>query len=201
MREIFFMDVDTQRDFMLPAGSLYVPGAERLIPKIRKLFECARQQGIFVLSSQDAHAPNDPEFEQFPPHCVKGTEGQRKLEETLLVRPRTLENKVMDYNFHELVQKHPQIILEKQTLDVFENPSTEKLVRVLPKCAFVFGVATEYCVRFAALGLRKRGVKTAVIIDAVRPVASDAGAKAIEEMHQAGVEFLETQALLQAYAA
>jgi nicotinamidase/pyrazinamidase len=201
MKEIFFMDIDTQRDFMLPSGSLYVPGAERLIPKLRKLFDCARRQKISVLSSKDAHTPEDTEFQQFPPHCIKGTEGAQKLEETLLFHPKILENKPADYNFHELVQKYQQVIVEKQTLDVFENPVTDKVLRALPKHAFVFGVATEYCVRLAALGLRKRGVKTAILIDAIRPVASDAGVKAIDEMRRAGVEFLETQALLQAYAA
>jgi len=201
MKEIFFMDIDTQRDFMLPSGSMYVPGAERLIPRLRKLFDCARLQKISVLSSQDAHTPEDPEFQQFPPHCVKGTEGQQKLAETLLFRPKILENKPADLNFHDLVQKYQQVIVDKQTLDVFQNPIADKVLRALPKHAFVFGVATEYCVRLAALGLRQRGVKTAVIIDAIRPVAADAGAKAIEEMRQAGVEFIETQALLQAYAA
>ena len=201
MKEIFFMDIDTQRDFMLPSGLLYVPGAERLIPKFRKLFDCARRQNIFILSSQDAHTPTDAEFRQFPPHCVKGTEGQQKLEETLLFRPKILENKPVDYNFHDLVKKYQQVIVEKQTLDVFENPVTDKVLRALPKHAFVFGVATEHCVRLAALGLRQRGVKTAILSDAIRPVASEAGTKAIEEMRRAGVEFLETQALLQAYAA
>jgi nicotinamidase/pyrazinamidase len=201
MKEIFFMDIDTQRDFMLPTGSLYVPGAERLIPRLRKLFDCARRQNISILSSQDAHIPEDSEFQQFPPHCVKGTEGQQKLAETLLFRPRILENKPTDLNFHDLVQKYQQVIVEKQTLDVFENPITDKVLRALPKHAFLFGVATEYCVRLAALGLRQRGVKTAILSDAIRPVSSDAGAKAIEEMRAAGIEFLETQNLLQAYAA
>ena len=186
---------------MLPSGSMYVPGAERLIPRLRKLFDCARRQNIFILSSQDAHTPKDAEFEQFPPHCVKGTEGQQKLEETVLFHAKILENKPADYNFHELVQRYPQVIVEKQTLDVFQNPVTDRVLRALPKHAFVFGVATEYCVRLAALGLRQRGVKTAILSDAIRPVESDAGAKAIEEMRRAGVEFLETQALLQAYAA
>ena len=30
-----FMDVDTQLDFLYPAGALYVPGAERLISAAR----------------------------------------------------------------------------------------------------------------------------------------------------------------------
>jgi nicotinamidase/pyrazinamidase len=32
-----FVDVDTQIDFLFPAGALYVPGAERLLPAIARL--------------------------------------------------------------------------------------------------------------------------------------------------------------------
>jgi nicotinamidase-related amidase len=51
MKNIFFMDIDTQRDFMLSTGALYVPGAERIIPKLRWLFDFDRKNEIFILSS------------------------------------------------------------------------------------------------------------------------------------------------------
>ena len=70
MKNIFFVDVDTQLDFMLSNGALYVPGAERMIPKLRRLFDFARKNEISILSSVDAHTPDDPEFSSFPPHCV-----------------------------------------------------------------------------------------------------------------------------------
>jgi nicotinamidase/pyrazinamidase len=201
MKSVFFLDVDTQRDFVLPGGALYVPGAERLIPKFRRLFEFARRNDITVLSSADAHTPGDPEFQEFPPHCVQGTEGQRKIDDTLLPRPLILENKPIDRNLMEAVRKHRQIIVQKQTLDVFDNPVTERLLRVLPPYAFVFGVTTEYCVRKAALGLRKLGTKTAIVTDAIRALAPRDGEAAIEEMRKAGCEFVTVETLIGAYAA
>ena len=36
-RSAIFWDVDTQVDFMLPGGKLYVPGAEKLIPNLKRL--------------------------------------------------------------------------------------------------------------------------------------------------------------------
>ena len=36
MKTVFF-DVDTQLDFLYPAGALYVPGAERIVPAIARL--------------------------------------------------------------------------------------------------------------------------------------------------------------------
>ena len=196
MKMIFFLDVDTQRDFMLHGGALHVPSAERIIPKLRRLFDFAAKNDIFVLSTVDAHSPTDPELGQFPPHCIKGTEGQHKINETLLPRPLTLENKPIDRNLVEIVKKHRQIIVQKQTLNVFDNPVTEKLLRALPPYAIVFGVYTEYCVKLAALGLRRMGIKTAVISDAIQCLSPEDGAAAVEEMKRAGVEFITTDTLM-----
>ncbi len=201
MKTIFFLDVDTQRDFVLPGGALYVPGAERLIPKFRRLFDFARKNYVTILSSTDAHAPDDPEFKEFPPHCVQGTGGQRKIDDTLLARPLILENKAIDRNLMEAVRRHQQIIVQKQSLDVFDNPVTERLLKVLPAHAIVFGVTTEFCVRKAALGLRRLGVKTAVVTDAVRALSASRGDEAMEEMRMAGCEFIAVETLMGVYAA
>jgi nicotinamidase/pyrazinamidase len=201
MKNIFFMDVDTQRDFMLPTGTLYVPGAERIIPKLRRLFDFARKNEITVLSSADTHVANDPEFEEFPAHCVQGTDGQRKLDETLLSRPMIFPNKPMDRNLLDVVRKYQQIIIEKQTLDLFSNPMAERILRVLPPRAIVFGVTTEYCVKLACLGLRRRGVQTAVLSDVIRALAPKTEKEALEEMRGAGAEFIALETLLGAGAA
>jgi nicotinamidase/pyrazinamidase len=200
MKNFFFLDVDTQRDFMLKTGALYVPGAERIIPKIRRLFEFAQKNEITILSSVDAHTADDPEFQQFPPHCVQGSEGQRKLDETLLYRPIILPNKPIDRNLSEIARKHQQIIIEKQALDMFSNPVSERLLRVLPPRAIVFGVTTEYCVKFACLGLRRLGIHTALVGDAVRALAPKTEKEALQEMGSAGVEFITLDTLLEASA-
>ena len=196
MKNIFFMDIDTQRDFMQASGALYVPGAERIIPKLRRLFDFARKNAISILSSVDAHIPDDPEFRHFPPHCVKGTEGQRKIDETLLARPLVLENKPIDRNLLDAVRKNQQVIVEKQTLSVFDNPVTERLLRVLPPRAIVFGVATEYCVKEECLGLRRLGIAAALVTDAIRALTPKAEKAALEEMRIAGVEFITLETLL-----
>ena len=197
MKNIFFLDIDTQRDFMLSSGRLYVPGAERIIPKFRKLFDFARKNEINILSTADAHAADDPEFQKFPPHCVRGTEGQRKLEETLLVRPLIFPNTPIDRNLLEAVRKNRQIIIEKQTLDMFDNPISERILRVLPPRAIVFGVTTEYCVKYACLGLRRMGIHTAIISDAVRALAPKTEKEALGEMRAAGVDFITMETLME----
>jgi nicotinamidase/pyrazinamidase len=196
MKNLLFFDVDTQRDFMLSSGALYVPGAERIIPKLRRLFDFAKKNEISILSSADAHEPDDPEFQQFPAHCVQGTEGQRKLDETLFPRPLLFPNKPMNRNLMDAVRKHQQIIVEKQSLDVFSNPVTERLLRVLPPHPIVFGVATEYCVKLACLGIRRMGIPVALVTDAIRALTPKTEKEALEELRKAGVEFITLETLL-----
>jgi len=60
--DIIFWEVDTQADFMLPHGKLYVPGAERLLPNIRRLTDAARHGQAFLVSHGCFHTVDDPEF-------------------------------------------------------------------------------------------------------------------------------------------
>jgi len=196
VNKLFFADIDTQRDFMLPEGALYVPGAERIIPKLQRLFDFARKNEIHVLSTVDAHTPNDPEFEQFPAHCVQGTKGQKKLDETMMPHPLVLKNQMTDRNLVEDVRKHLQIIVEKQALDVFTNPVMDRLLRILPPRAIVFGVTTEYCVLKACLGLCRNGVQTVLVTDAVRAISARAENEALNLLHREGVEFTTMDALM-----
>ena len=77
-RKLVFWAVDVQADFMLPGGKLYVPGAEKLIPNIQRLVSAAIENGVLLVASGDSHPENDPEFETFPPHCLRGTPGARE---------------------------------------------------------------------------------------------------------------------------
>ena len=43
-RKIIFWDVDTQADFVLPGGKLYVPGAEKLLPNLALLIGAASEK-------------------------------------------------------------------------------------------------------------------------------------------------------------
>jgi nicotinamidase-related amidase len=61
MRTVFF-DIDTQIDFLFPAGALYAPGAEKIIGTVATLNRYAAKHGIPVVSTMDAHSENDPEF-------------------------------------------------------------------------------------------------------------------------------------------
>lgn len=189
--------VDTQADFMLPGGKLYVPGADKLIPNIQRLVEAARQDRALLVSSGDHHAPDDPEFKIFPPHCVRGTEGGRIIPEGLTQKVFTVPNDP-EYQLPVNFTPYQQVLIEKQTLDVFENSQTPRIVDRLPRDAefFVFGVVTEYCVRCAVKGLLDRGRRVCIVKDAIETLDPVAGSKTIAELTASGARFVTTVEVL-----
>ena len=196
-RNVVFWEVDTQADFMLPGGKLYVPGAERLLPNIRKLADAARQGHVFLVSHGCYHGKDDPEFKTFPPHCIKGTTGAGLVPEALTQRVITVANEPTAALPHDLSQ-HQQIHLEKQTLDIFESQHAGKLVeRFDPHAEFVvFGVVTEYCVRFAAKGLLERGRRVSVVQDAIETLKAENGHRTVAELQALGANFITTDQAL-----
>src|ERR1700756_1384907 len=118
--DFIFWEVDAQRDFLLPGGNLYVPGAEKLLPKIRRLTDAAREGKVFLVSHGCFHTPNDPEFKIFPPHCVKGTTGSDLVPEAITDKVSRVPNEP-DAKIPQDLSAYQQVLLEKQTLSIFES--------------------------------------------------------------------------------
>ena len=157
---LLFWDVDTQFDFMHPAGKLYVPGAETIISNLQRLTAFAAQHAIPIVASTDAHLETDPEFREYPPHCLAGTPGQKKVEGTLFPHPFIIPNRKIDLPGD--LGCYPEIILEKQTVDVFTNPNTDSVLNLLgDREIILYGVVTEICVDRTARGLILHGATEA----------------------------------------
>ena len=196
-RNVVFWEVDTQADFMLPGGKLYVPGAERLLPNIRKLTDAARQGRVLLVSHGCYHTKDDPEFKIFPPHCVKGTPGSAYVPEALTEQVVTVPNDPAAALPRDLAP-YQQILLEKQTLDIFQSLHADELLKLLPADAefVVFGVVTEYCVRLAAKGLLDRGRRVSVVQDAIETLKTEDGERTTTELKTLGAKFISTSQAL-----
>ncbi|PYV66852.1 MAG: hypothetical protein DMG96_41160 [Acidobacteria bacterium] len=197
LRDVILWEVDTQADFMLPGGKLYVPGAEKLLPNIRRLTDAARKGKVFLVSHGCFHTSDDPEFKMFPPHCVQGTPGANFVPEALTDQVCRVPN-IADASLPQQLENFQQILLEKQTLDIFESRHAGALVeRLGTKPEFVvFGVVTEYCVRLAAKGLLERGRRVSVVEDAIETLKSEEGARAIFELRALGAQMITTDQAL-----
>jgi nicotinamidase/pyrazinamidase len=198
-RDFIFWEVDVQRDFVLPGGKLYVPAAEKVLPNIRRLTDAARQGKVFLVSHGDFHTPNDPEFKIFPPHCVKGTPGSELVPEAVTEKVARVPNQP-DAKLPDDLTRYQQILLEKQTLSIFDSRHADELVKKLGTQAefVVFGVVTEYCVSFAVKGLLERGRRVAVVTDAVETLKKEEGEKAVAEFVRLGARLTTTDQALAA---
>ncbi|HXZ56377.1 MAG TPA: isochorismatase family cysteine hydrolase [Gaiellaceae bacterium] len=191
-------DVDTQVDFMLPEGKLYVPGAEETAPAMARLVAAAREAGIVHVASVDDHELTDPEISPepdfrntYPPHCLRGTPGAEKVPETKQSDPLPLS--LVPYPpglVHGLVEGRRELLLLKKSFDVFTNPNTEALLDALdPDEIVLFGVATDVCDDAAIRGLLRRGRRLRFVEDAARGLDDGRVAACLAAWREDGVEF------------
>jgi nicotinamidase/pyrazinamidase len=219
------IDVDTQHDFCDPQGALFVAGADALSGRFRALTERAVASGTPIVGSVDSHAFDAWEFAGapeagpkgerpgFPPHCVKGTAGWLKVPGTLAARARFVPNVAMgDADLRAHVEPHgpQQILLEKEVYSLFANPNADGVLDLIlgsgaePARFVVYGVALDYCVRAAALGLveylqrRARQGEVWLCADATASVVAAGGEAALAECAGRGVRAVETAAALSA---
>ncbi len=163
-----FFDVDTQIDFVFPAGALYVPGAARLVPVIAGLNALAAATGILVVSTVDAHPENDGEFTEHAAHCIRGTAAQRKPESTLLPARLTLPENT---SIIPCLDGIGQVLIEQTSVDCFRNRNLVRLLTGLgvTRCV-VYGVAAEIAVHHAAMGLLRFGCEVHLVTDAIAEI-------------------------------
>jgi nicotinamidase/pyrazinamidase len=178
-----FFDIDTQIDFLFPAGALYGLGAERVIPAVALLNKHAAERGIPLISTTCAHPEDAREFRTWAPHCVVDTAGQRKPQATLLAKRVTIPNRPADLEFGDA----QQILLEKDDLDLFSNPNVPALLdRLRIDECLVYGVFTEYCVQCALTGLLKSGLRVSLVTEATAHLSEVEGEKVVSDFMAAG---------------
>ena len=186
-------DVDTQVDFMLPHGKLYVPGAEATAPAMKRLVDAARAAGLVHVASADDHELTDDEISEqpdfqttYPPHCLRGTRGARKIAETEQDDPVPITLEPLPERYLE----GREFLLLKKSFDVFTNPTTERLLeRLDPDEIVVFGVATDVCDNAAIRGFLERGRKVRFVEDAARGLDESRVEACAAAWREQGVEF------------
>jgi nicotinamidase/pyrazinamidase len=190
---VILWDVDTQVDFMLPDGKLYVPHAEETVPAMARLVEAARAAGIVHVASADDHELTDEEISEqpdyrttYPPHCLRGTRGARKV-------PETEQRDPVPVTFARLPERYfdgREFLLLKKSFDVFTNPNTERLLDRFDRDEIVvFGVATDVCDDAAIRGFLERGRKVRFVEDAARGLDEGRVAACTAAWREGGVEF------------
>lgn len=146
-----FIIVDMINDFVREDGALTCgERAREIIEPIRARLEQARSQGETVIFMCDNHRPDDPEFKQYPPHAVQGTEGAEVIEE---LAPLEGEYVLPKRRYSSFFQTQLLLVLLENDVDEVE----------------IAGVCTNICVLYTATDANAYGFD--VTVDASRVAA------------------------------
>ncbi len=210
MRGTIFWDVDTQHDFIVPDGKLYIQGAEAILPELGALTGFAREKGVPLLGSVDYHGPHDdeisdtPDFrDTYPPHCLVDTPGQAKVPATspkdaLWIDSRPEEKEILKEQVRQHLDRGGEVFFRKQRFDVFSNPNVDTVLEaVRPDRIVVYGVALDVCDRYAVEGLlARRRYRVALVHDATRAIRPEEGERLVRDWASRGVSILTTDQII-----
>ena len=130
--------VDMLRGFLEEGYPLFSGvQARRIIPHVHNLIASEEKQGTHIIWACDSHASDDPEFKQFPPHCIQGTEEAEIVPELALCGGRTI------------TKQHFSAFLGTELDELLHELKVDTLV--------VCGVCTDICVLHTVADARNRG--------------------------------------------
>ena len=200
-KESILFVVDPQIDFIHHDGALAIPDAEEIKGNLKTLVRHAQEKRVRIIYTADAHKPHDPEMEEqggpFPHHCMAGSPGQALISEVVpdpqpIVIPNSDEIKLEKSHLESRI-----VLFEKQSYDMWDNPHLKPVIKEWkPSEVVVCGVATDYCVKAAVMGLRKHGFSVALVTDAIKAVDPEEGKKSLDEMVSAGARLVSTEEAL-----
>ena len=157
--------VDMLKDFVDPTGALYCgPTIDPIVAKIKERLEFMRQSNdAIVIYLCDAHMPDDIEFERFPKHAVKGTEGAHIVPELYPDKNAYVLNKTRYSGFYGT--------------DLANILKTKEVTSV-----DVVGCCTSICVMDTVGGLSNRDIEVIIPEDQVADFDQVAHAAALARM-------------------
>lgn len=167
--------IDTIRGFY-DIGNLANPRMANIIPNVKKLLTEKNQPEIKFVLLGDNHNPDDKEFETFLPHCIKGTEETKIIDELLVP-----------------FDKAGGIYIPKTTFSSFYRTSLESYLTYWNlEHVIVTGVCTDICVLSAALDLKARGYKVIVPRNCVETYDDPGQDHPAAEFNEMAIEIMKT---------
>ena len=210
--DILFLDVDTQIDFLDPAGALSVPGGAGLGENLARLTRAARNHGVPVIATvldrhRDPGESGGGEIGEqpdrrysFPPHCLHGTKGQEKAPETALPEARVVEREEQSASDlrGEVDSSEQSLLVLKERFDPFRGRNLGRLLaEIEPRRIVVYGVPLDQSVRFTVDGLLERGhTDLALVTDATAGLDEDRSADLLAAWDDRGLDLVTTDEVL-----
>jgi nicotinamidase-related amidase len=161
------VDLNTQRDFCAGDGAFPVTNLLELIPALRRMVAWVKRNQVPTIASIESHREWELSDSGNPIHCVDGSDGQEKLDFTLLAnRTYVRSDNTLSLPI-DLFMQYQQVIFWKRADDLLTNPKADSMLTQLPVREYIlFGVGVETSIKALALALRARGRRATVVVDA-----------------------------------
>jgi nicotinamidase-related amidase len=157
--------VDMVRGFCEEGHPLYVgESIRRIIEPIRRLLAEERARGSSIIFLCDNHAPDDAEFQMFPPHCIRGSEETEVIPE---------------------LREFASEVVPKTRFSGFYGTNLDQRLRELePYKVVVVGDCTDICVMHTVADARNRDYQVEVPADCVTTFDPEAHRFALSHMEK-----------------
>lgn len=144
MKQILVVDM---LDGFTRNGQLASPRVAALLPA-QAAFLSSLDHNDLVVFACDAHDVNDPEFQRFPAHCIKGTDEAN-----------------ICYELREAVDASGCVsrIVEKKTYCSFHETELDAIVDALPPDWIIIGCVTDICIEAAVAGMVRRNKSVTLV--------------------------------------
>lgn len=162
------MDIEVQRDFFAPGGSLYTPEAAQAARNVRRLFAWARKEHLPVLSCVLRQRAGHRGALADTPQCIEDTDGEKRLSGTLMRRCIDMGMRGSTDLPIDIYRDYQQVIFERRITDIFQHVRAERLLTELTIDTFIVcGAGAAAGIAEAVIGLRQRNIKVLLAADAI----------------------------------
>lgn len=186
------IDVDTQKDFLLPTGRACVRNQAEVLANIRRVIAWARHENVSVISTAEVY-PNNNGCSAIS-YCLDGTDGQKKVPCTLLNDRVSFPADNKNALPADILLAYRQVILHKRCIDPFDEPRIERLLSEVQADEFILiGAGTEDAVRATAMGLLHRGKRVRIIVDALGSHNTREAKLALRKMEAKGAKLVDVK--------
>lgn len=146
-------------------GVLGSKRAGKIIPRVKRLLDFARENKIPIIYVCDTHLPRvDNEFEVWPPHAMQGTKGAEVVT--------------------ELKPQKNDFVVHKRRYNSFFGTDLDTLLRELKvDTVILVGLVTEICIQNTAAGAFFHGYRIIVPEDGVETIS--------DEFQKSGLDYMQ----------
>ena len=194
-RRQVLVDINTQKDYLLPEGVACIRNHRRVLAHIRRMMAWARTTDMPIISTCEVH-PSNGSHDGPPACCVDGSVGQEKIGYTLVRNRISFPADGSTDLPRDMLRRYQQVILHERCLDPFDEPRIDRLLSEVCAAEFILiGACAEDAIKAAALGLLQRDKRVIVIVDAIGYHDNREAKLAFRKMEAKGARLMETRRL------